>query len=74
MMAAAAIGIDSCPMGGFEPEAVAEVLKLDRARFEVAPLVAVDDRRGAARPVGQTDPRTRPRPLSTLRRRLARHK
>jgi nitroreductase len=41
MLAAAAIGIDSCPMGGFEPEAVAEVLKIDRARFEVALLVAV---------------------------------
>jgi hypothetical protein len=45
---------------------------LDRARFEIAPLVAVDYRRGAVRPVGQTDARTRP--LSTLRRRLARHK
>jgi nitroreductase len=41
MIAAAVIGIDSCPMGGFEPEAVAEVLKIDRARYEVALLVAL---------------------------------
>lgn len=41
MLAAATIGIDSCPMGGFEPEAVAEVLTIDRARFEVALLVAL---------------------------------
>jgi nitroreductase len=41
LMAAAAIGLDSCPMGGFEPEAVAETLKIDRARYEVALLVAL---------------------------------
>jgi nitroreductase len=41
MMAAAAIGVDSCPMGGFEPEAVAELLRIDRARLEVALLVAL---------------------------------
>jgi nitroreductase len=41
MMAAAFIGIDSCPMGGFEPEAIVEALKIDRARFEVALLVAL---------------------------------
>ncbi len=41
MLAAAAIGIDTCPMGGFEPEAVAEVLGIDRSRFEVALLLAV---------------------------------
>jgi nitroreductase len=41
MLAAAAIGLDSCPMGGFEPEAVAEVLGIDRARFEVALLLAL---------------------------------
>ncbi len=41
MMAAAAIGIDSCPMGGFEPEAVAEVLKIDRRRHEIALLLAL---------------------------------
>jgi nitroreductase len=47
MMAAAAIGIDSCPMGGFEPESAAEVLKIDRSRFEVALLVALGYRAGA---------------------------
>jgi len=41
MTAAAVIGIDTCPMGGFEPEAVADVLKIDRARFAIALLLAV---------------------------------
>jgi nitroreductase len=41
MMAAALIGLDSCPMGGFEPAAVAEVLKLDRGQVEVALLLAL---------------------------------
>jgi nitroreductase len=41
MMAAAVIGIDSCPMGGFEPEAVAEVLAIDRKRFEIAVMLAM---------------------------------
>jgi nitroreductase len=41
MLAAAAIGIDTCPMGGFEPAAVAEVLGIDRMRVEIALLVAV---------------------------------
>jgi nitroreductase len=41
MMAAAVIGLDTCPMGGFEPEAVAEVLRIDRTRLEVALLVAL---------------------------------
>ncbi len=41
MMAAAVIGIDSCPMGGFEPEAVAKVLQIDRGKVEVALLLAL---------------------------------
>ena len=41
MMAAAVIGLDSCPMGGFEAEAVAEVLQIDRAKLEVALLLAL---------------------------------
>ena len=41
MMAAAVIGLDSCPIGGFEPEAVAEVLHIDRAKFNVALLLAL---------------------------------
>lgn len=40
MMAAAVIGVDSCPMGGFEPAAVAEVLAIDRAEVDVALLLA----------------------------------
>lgn len=36
MTAAAAIGIDSCPIGGFDPAAVREVLDIDGARYEVA--------------------------------------
>jgi nitroreductase len=41
MMAAAVIGIDSCPMGGFSPEAVAEVLKINRGEVEIALLLAL---------------------------------
>ena len=41
MMAAAVIGLDSCPMGGFEAEAVAEVLQIDRAKVEIALLLAL---------------------------------
>ena len=44
MLAAAAIGLDSCPMGGFEPEAVAAVLGIDRGRYEVALLLALGHR------------------------------
>jgi nitroreductase len=41
MTAAAVIGVDSCPMGGFEPEAVAHVLQIDRSKVEVALLLAL---------------------------------
>lgn len=41
MTAAAMIGIDTCPMGGFEPEAVADILGVDRNKYEVALLIAV---------------------------------
>jgi nitroreductase len=44
MLAAAVIGLDSCPMGGFEPAAVAEVLGIDRTRVEVALLLALGHR------------------------------
>jgi len=40
MMAAAMIGIDTCPMGGFEPEAVADTLGIDRQKYAVALIVA----------------------------------
>jgi nitroreductase len=41
MIAAAVIGVDSCPMGGFSPEAVAEVLKINRGEVEIALLLAL---------------------------------
>jgi nitroreductase len=41
MLAAAVIGVDSCPMGGFEPAAVAEVLQIDRGEVDVALLLAL---------------------------------
>ena len=39
MNAAAFIGIDSCPMEGFEKENVEKVLKLDTSKFQVAMLL-----------------------------------
>jgi nitroreductase len=50
MIAAAVIGVDSCPMGGFEPEAVAEVLRVDRGKVEVALLLALGYRAGPEPP------------------------
>ena len=41
MMAATMIGIDTCPMGGFEPEGVADILGIDRVQYEIALMVAV---------------------------------
>jgi len=41
MMAAAAIGVDSCPIGGFMAEPVADILKIDRTQFEIALLLAI---------------------------------
>ena len=39
MNAAAFIGIDSCPMEGFEKENIEKVLKLDTSKFQVAMLL-----------------------------------
>ena len=36
MTAAASIGIDSCPIEGFEKEKVEEVLELDTSKYQVA--------------------------------------
>ncbi len=59
MTAAAVIGVDTCPIGGFEPEAVAEILGIDREKYAVALIVAVGYR-------GQTQPPKHRLPLSEL--------
>jgi nitroreductase len=41
MTAAAAMGIDTCPMEGFEKDRVEAILEIDTSRFEVAVLVAL---------------------------------
>jgi len=41
MTGAAVIGVDSCPMGGFEPEAVADVLGIDREKYAIALILAL---------------------------------
>jgi nitroreductase len=46
MTAAASLGIDSCPMEGFEKDRVESVLGLDTGEFEVAVLVALGFRAG----------------------------
>jgi len=40
MTAAAYIGIDSCPLEGFEKEKVEEILELDTAKWQVSVIVA----------------------------------
>ncbi|MEW6353830.1 MAG: NAD(P)H-dependent oxidoreductase [Pseudomonadota bacterium] len=45
MLAAAAIGIDSCPIGGFDPEQVKEVLHIDGAYYAVALIVPLGYRK-----------------------------
>ncbi len=59
MIAAAVIGVDSCPMGGFEPEAVADVLQIDRSNVEIALLLALGYR-------AQPQPLKHRLPLSNL--------
>jgi len=59
MTAAATIGIDTCPMGGFEPEAVADILAIDLEKFAIALLVAIGYR-------GQPQPPKRRLPISEL--------
>ncbi|MBT8348631.1 MAG: NAD(P)H-dependent oxidoreductase, partial [Sulfurovum sp.] len=39
MTAAAFIGIDSCPIEGFEKESLEEVLELDTSKYQVAVVV-----------------------------------
>ena len=59
MTAAAMIGIDTCPIGGFEPEAVADVLGIDRHKFAIALIVAAGYR-------AQAQPTKQRLPLSEL--------
>ena len=46
MTTAASMGIDSCPMEGFEKDRVEAILKIDTQQFEVAVLVALGYRAG----------------------------
>lgn len=50
MTAAAAMGIDSCPMEGFEKEKVEAVLDIDTDQYEVAVLLALGYRAGEQTP------------------------
>jgi nitroreductase len=57
MTAAAAAGIDSCPMEGFEKKKVEQILELDTTQFEVAVLVALGYRAGEQTPRLRCDPK-----------------
>ena len=50
MTAAAASGIDSCPIEGFEKKGVEEVLAINTEQFEVAVIVALGYRLGEQTP------------------------
>ena len=50
MTTAASMGIDSCPMEGFEKDRVEAILKIDTQQFEVAVLVALGYREGEQTP------------------------
>jgi nitroreductase len=50
MTTAASMGIDSCPMEGFEKDRVEAILKIDTQQFEVAVLVALGYRAGEQTP------------------------
>lgn len=50
MTAAASMGIDSCPMEGFEKDKVESILKIDKMECEVAVLVALGYRAGGQTP------------------------
>lgn len=55
MTAAAAAGIDSCPIEGFEKKAVEEVLGLDPLQFQVAVVFALGYRAGEQTPRLRSD-------------------
>ena len=37
--AAAALRIDSCPIGGFDPQSVLDILKIDKQKFAISLLI-----------------------------------
>ena len=41
MLAAASIGVDSCPIEGFEKEKVESLLEIDTQKYEIQYLVAL---------------------------------
>ena len=49
-MTAASVGLDSCPMEGFEKQAVDDVLALSGTDFETAVVVALGYRAGEQTP------------------------
>ena len=50
LSAAASVGVDSCPIEGFEKQAVDEVLELEKTDFETAVVVALGYRAGEQTP------------------------
>ena len=50
MTAAAVLGIDSCPIGAFEPDSVRQVLDIDSDRYEIALLLPLGYRKQAQPP------------------------
>lgn len=50
MTTAASLGIDTCPMEGFEKDKVEEILNIDTSEFQVAVMVALGYRAGEQTP------------------------
>ncbi|KJU83415.1 NAD(P)H-flavin oxidoreductase [Candidatus Magnetobacterium bavaricum] len=51
MTAAAFIGIDSCPIGGFEPQKVRDVLQIDPGKEDIALIIPLGYRKGPQPPI-----------------------
>ncbi|MBF0317073.1 MAG: NAD(P)H-dependent oxidoreductase [Nitrospirae bacterium] len=51
MTAAAFIGIDSCPIGGFEPRKVGDVLQIDPAKEDIALVIPLGYRKDPQPPI-----------------------
>ncbi len=50
MTIAASLGIDTCPMEGFEKDKMEAILEIDASEFQVAVLVALGYRAGDQTP------------------------